>query len=40
MGILKDHKFWIGFVVGYLFLVVFPQFSVRVMGVKGSVGRS
>jgi hypothetical protein len=37
---LKDTRFWFGFIAGYLFLVVFPQFNVRLMGVKASVGRS
>jgi hypothetical protein len=40
VGIVKDHRFWVGFVVGYLFLVVFPQFNVRAMGVKASVGKA
>lgn len=40
MGFLKDKMFWGGFAAGYLFLVVFPQFNVRLMGVKASVGRS
>ena len=38
MSVLKDSRFWIGFIVGYLTLVVFPQFNVRLMGVKASVG--
>jgi len=40
MGALKDGRFWLGFAAGYLFLVVFPQFSIRAMGVKASVGRA
>ena len=40
MGILKDSKFWIGFLAGYFLLVIFPQLNVRVMGVKASVGRA
>lgn len=40
MHFLKDPKFWGGFVAGYLFLTVFPQFSFRVLGAKASVGRS
>ena len=37
---LKSKDFWFGFVAGYFFLVIFPQFSVRTMGVKASVGRA
>ena len=40
MGVLKDSRFWIGVLVGYLVLVVFPQMNVRAMGVKASVGRA
>lgn len=40
MGFLKNGHFWGGFAVGYLFLVVFPQFNLRLMGVKASVGRA
>jgi hypothetical protein len=40
VGILKDSKFWIGFLAGYFLLVIFPQLNVRVMGVKASVGRA
>jgi hypothetical protein len=40
MGILKDSKFWVGFLAGYFLLVIFPQLNVRVMGVKASVGRA
>jgi hypothetical protein len=40
VGILKDQRFWIGFLIGYLFLVVFPQFNLRAMGVKASVGKA
>lgn len=40
MSALKDGRFWLGFAAGYLFLVVFPQFNVRLMGVKASVGRA
>lgn len=39
MGILKDHRFWLGVVAGYLLLVLFPQLNVRVMGVKASLGK-
>ncbi len=39
MNILKDGRFWGGFFVGYFFLVIFPQFNIRAMGVKASVGR-
>lgn len=31
---LKDGKFWAGVVVGYLVLVLFPQFNVRTMAGK------
>jgi len=37
---LRDHRFWVGFLIGYLFLVVFPQFNVRALGVKASVGKA
>lgn len=40
MGFLKNGHFWGGFIAGYLFLVIFPQFNVRMMGVKASVGRA
>ena len=40
MNVLKDGRFWAGVLVGYLFLVVFPQMSLRAMGVKASVGRA
>ena len=40
MNVLKDGKFWLGFFVGYFLLVIFPQFNVRAMGVKASVGRA
>lgn len=40
MGFLKDGRFWGGFATGYFFLVVFPQFNIRLMGVKASVGRA
>lgn len=39
MGVLKDGRFWAGFAAGYFFLVVFPQFNIRLMGVKASVGK-
>jgi hypothetical protein len=38
VSVLKDSRFWVGFIAGYFFLVVFPQFNVRLMGVKASVG--
>ena len=38
MSVVKSKGFVAGFIVGYLFLVVFPQFNVRLMGVKASVG--
>jgi hypothetical protein len=37
---LRDQRFWVGFLIGYLFLVVFPQFNVRALGVKASVGKA
>jgi hypothetical protein len=37
---LSNKHFWAGVVVGYLLLVVFPQFNVRSMGVKATVGRA
>ena len=40
MHVLKDSRFWIGFLVGYFFLVVFPQFNIRAMGVKASIGKA
>lgn len=39
MGILRDHRFWVGVLVGYLLLVVFPQANVRALGVKASIGK-
>ena len=29
MGVLKDGRFWIGVVVGYLLLSFMPQLSIR-----------
>lgn len=40
MAVLKDGRFWLGFIVGYFFLVIFPQLNIRAMGVKASVGRA
>jgi hypothetical protein len=40
MGIVKDGRFWIGFLVGYFLLVIFPQLNIRVMGVKASLGKA
>jgi len=40
VGMLRDHRFWVGFLIGYLFLVVFPQFNLRALGVKASVGKA
>jgi hypothetical protein len=37
---LRDPRFWAGFVVGYFFLVIFPQFNLRLMGVRASVGKA
>ena len=34
MRVLKDGKFWAGVVVGYLVLVLFPQFNIRTMSGK------
>jgi hypothetical protein len=34
MRALKDGKFWAGVVVGYMVLVLFPQFNVRTMAGK------
>jgi hypothetical protein len=31
---LKSRQFWLGVIVGYLILVVFPQLNVRSMAVK------
>jgi hypothetical protein len=39
MGMLKNHTFWAGVVVGYLLLVLFPQLNVRAGAIKASVGR-
>lgn len=39
MGILKDHRFWLGVLAGYLLLVFFPQANVRAAGVKASIGK-
>lgn len=33
---LKSRQFWLGVIVGYLILVVFPQLNVRSMAVKKS----
>jgi hypothetical protein len=32
---LRDHKFWTGFLVGYLLLVFVPQLNIRTMAAKG-----
>ena len=40
MGILKDHRFWVGVLAGYVLLVVFPQLNVRAFGVKASLGKA
>ena len=40
MAVLKDSRFWLGFLAGYFFLVIFPQFNLRLMGVKASVGKA
>lgn len=34
MRMLKSGQFWAGVVVGYLVLVLFPQFNVRTMAGK------
>lgn len=36
MKFLREGAFWGGFALGYLFLVVFPQFNIRSMGSKGA----
>jgi hypothetical protein len=38
VAILKDHKFWVGVIVGYLALTVFPQLSFH--GLSGMGGKS
>jgi len=40
LHILKNGTFWTGFLVGYFLLVIFPQFNVRALGVKASVGKA
>lgn len=40
MGIIRDHRFWIGVAIGYLALVVFPQLNIRAAGVKASIGKA
>ena len=40
MAFLEDPRFWGGFLAGYFFLVIFPQFNLRVMGVRASVGKA
>ena len=40
MATVKDPRFWVGFIVGYFFLVIFPQFNIRLMGVRASVGKA
>ena len=40
MSFLKDPRFWGGFLAGYFLLVIFPQFNLRVMGVRASVGKA
>jgi hypothetical protein len=40
VAVLRDGRFWFGFLAGYFFLVIFPQFNLRLMGVKASVGRA
>jgi len=35
VGALRDGRFWAGVVVGYLFLVVFPQFNIRMIKKSG-----
>lgn len=36
MNVLKSRQFWLGVIVGYLILVVFPQLNVRSMAIKKS----
>ena len=26
---IKDHKFWVGAIVGYALVVIFPQLNIR-----------
>lgn len=40
MGIVRDHRFWVGVLVGYFLLVVFPQLNIRAAGVKASIGKA
>jgi len=35
MHFLKEPKFWGGAVVGYLFVVLFPQFNIRTRAARG-----
>ena len=32
---IKDHKFWVGVIVGYLLIVVFPQLNIRTRMPRG-----
>lgn len=32
---LRDHKFWVGFLVGYAVLVFFPQLNIRTVMARG-----
>ena len=40
MRFLKSGEFWLGFLVGYFLLVIFPQLNIRVAGVRASVGKA
>jgi hypothetical protein len=39
-AILKDGRFWVGFLVGYLICVFLPQLSVKRLTSKASGGGS
>jgi len=34
MGALRDGRFWAGVIVGYLLLIIFPQFNIRTMAAR------
>ena len=40
MGILKDSRFWIGVLAGYLLVIFVPQVSFKNMGTKKAGGVS
>lgn len=41
MGMVKDHRFWVGVLAAYVVLAFAPQLLINVRGVgaKASVGR-